>query len=116
MAARLFVGNLPRSVVDSALAEFVTRAGFQVSAATVILDKATGQSRGFGFVDLAEGEDVQRAIASLNGQTLDDRNLTVSEAHPQTRGERGSRPPGGPARGRSGGYGGGRHDRGDRDY
>ena len=82
MAARLFVGNLPRSVVDSALAEFVTRAGFQVSAATVILDKATGQSRGFGFVDLAEGEDVQRAIASLNGQTLDDRNLTVSEAHP----------------------------------
>ena len=116
MAARLFVGNLPRSVVDSALAEFVTGAGFQVSAATVILDKATGQSRGFGFVDLAEGEDVQRAIASLNGQTLDGRNLTVSEAHPQTRGERGSRPPGGSARGRSGSYGGGRHDRGDRDY
>ena len=104
MAARLFVGNLPRSVVDSALAEFVTGAGFQVSAATVILDKATGQSRGFGFVDLAEGEDVQRAIASLNGQTLDDRKLTVSEAHPQARGgERGSRPQGGPARGRSGG-------------
>ena len=114
MAARLFVGNLPRSVADSALAEFVTGAGFQVSAATVILDKATGQSRGFGFVDLAEGEDVQRAIASLNGQTLDDRKLTVSEAHPQTRGERGSRPPGG--RGRSGGEGGGRHDRGGRDY
>ena len=116
MAARLFVGNLPRSVVDSALAEFVTGAGFQVSAATVILDKATGQSRGFGFVDLAEGEDVQRAIASLNGQTLDGRNLTVSEAHPQTRGERGPRSPGGPARGQGGGYGGGRHDRGDRDY
>ena len=111
MAARLFVGNLPRGVVDSALADFVAGAGFQVSAATVILDKATGQSRGFGFVDLAEGEDVQRAIASLNGQTLDGRNLTVSEAHPQTRGDRG-----GAARGRSGGYGGGRHDRGDRDY
>jgi RNA recognition motif-containing protein len=113
MAARLFVGNLPRSVVDSALAEFVTGAGFQVSVATVILDKATGQSRGFGFVDLAEGEDVQRAIASLNGQTLDGRNLTVSEAHPQTRGDR---PQGGPPRGRRGGYGGGRNDRGGRDY
>ena len=116
MAARLFVGNLPRSVADSGLADFVTGAGFQVSAATVILDKATGQSRGFGFVDLAEGEDVQRAIASLNGQTLEGRNLTVGEAHPQTRGERGSRPPGGSGRGRNGGYGGGRHDRGDRDY
>ena len=113
MAARLFVGNLPRSVVERALAEFVTGAGFQVAAATVILDKATGQSRGFGFVDLAEGEDGQRAIASLNGQTLDGRNLTVSAAHPQTRGERGPRPPGGAAPGRRGG---GRHDRGDRDY
>ena len=116
MAARLFVGNLPRGVVDSALAEFAAGAGFQVTAATVILDKATGQSRGFGFVDLAEGEDVQRAIASLNGQTLDGRDLTVSEAHPLTRGDRGSRPPGGPARGRSGGYARGRDDRGGRDY
>jgi RNA recognition motif-containing protein len=112
MAARLFVGNLPRGVADSALAEFVSGAGFQVSTATVILDKATGESRGFGFVDLVEGEDVQRAIASLNGQALEGRKLTVSEAHPQSRGERGSRPPGG----RSGGYGGGRHDRGGRDY
>ena len=116
MAGRLFVGNLPRGVVDSALAEFVAGAGFHVAAATVINDKATGQSRGFGFVELAEGEDVQRVFASLNGQTLDGRTLTVSEAHPQTRGERGSRPQGGPARGRSGGYGGGRHDRGGRDY
>ena len=116
MAARLFVGNLPRGVVDSALAEFVAGAGFHVTAATVILDKATGQSRGFGFVDMAEGEDVQRAIASLNGQTLDGRTLTVSEAHPQARGDRGSRSPGGPARGRRGGFGGGRHDRGGRDY
>ena len=116
MTARLFVGNLPRGVVDSALAEFVAGAGFQVTAATVILDKATGQSRGFGFVDLAEGEDVQRAIASLNGQTLHGRTLTVSEAHPQARGDRGSRPPGGPARGRSSGQGGGRHDGGGRDY
>ena len=50
MAQRLFVGNLPRSVTDSMLSEFVTNAGFQVVSATVIRDKMTGESRGFGFV------------------------------------------------------------------
>lgn len=116
MAARLFVGNLPRDVVDGALADFVVGAGFHVATTTVIFDKATGQSRGFGFVDLAEGEDLQRALASLNGQTLGGRKLTVSEAHAPARGGGGSRPPGGPGRGPRRDYGGGRHDRGDRDY
>jgi len=81
--ARLFVGNLPHSATDSALEEFVTGAGFQVASAVVIRDKTTGDSRGFGFVELAEGEDVQRAIAGLNGQSLEGRRLTVNEARPQ---------------------------------
>jgi RNA recognition motif-containing protein len=83
MAHRLFVGNLPHSVTDDALNGFVVNAGFQVASAVVIRDKLTGQSRGFGFVELAEGEDFQRAIEGLNGQELEGRKLTVNEARPQ---------------------------------
>ena len=83
MVSKLFVGNLPRSVTDTDLTEFVTNAGFQVTSAQVIRDKMTGDPKGFGFVELAEGADVQRAIGSLNGQVLNDRRLTVNEARPQ---------------------------------
>jgi len=83
MAQKLFVGNLPHSITDSALTDFVTTAGFQVASAVVIRDKLTGQSRGFGFVELAEGEDFQKAIEGLNGQELEGRRLTVNEARPQ---------------------------------
>ena len=86
MAQRLFVGNLPRSVTDNVLSEFVTNAGFQVVSAAVIRDKMTGESRGFGFVELTEEEDMQRAIQGLNGQALEGRPLTVNEARPQRAG------------------------------
>ena len=86
MAQRLFVGNLPRSVTDGMLSEFVVNAGFQVVSATVIRDKMTGESRGFGFVELADEEDMQRAIQGLNGQSLEGRPLTVNEARPQRAG------------------------------
>jgi|SRR5260370_24072671 RNA recognition motif-containing protein len=82
MASKLFVGNLPHSTSDGALNDFVTKAGFQVTSAVVIRDKMTGEPRGFGFVELAEGEDLQRAIAGLNGQALEGRPLTVNEAKP----------------------------------
>ena len=83
MASKLYVGNLPHGTTDTALNEFVTNAGFQVASATVIRDKTTGASRGFGFVELGAGEELQRAIAGLNGQTLEGRALTVNEARPQ---------------------------------
>ena len=83
MATKLFVGNLPHSTTDATLGEFVTNAGFQVASAIVIRDKMTGTPKGFGFVELGEGEDLQRAIAGLNGQPLDGRPLTVNEARPQ---------------------------------
>jgi len=83
MATKLFVGNLPHSATDATLNEFVTSAGFQVASAVVIRDKMTGTPRGFGFVELGDGEDVQRAIAGLNGQSLEGRPLTVNEARPQ---------------------------------
>ena len=82
MPQKLFVGNLPHSVTDSELNDFVANAGFQVASAVVIRDKFTGQSRGFGFVELAGGEDFERAIQGLNGQSLEGRRLTVNEARP----------------------------------
>ena len=82
MPQKLFVGNLPHEVTDSELGEFVSGAGFQAASAVVIRDKTTGQSRGFGFIELAEGEDLERAIAGLNGQSLQGRRLTVNEARP----------------------------------
>ncbi len=81
--SKLYVGNLPHSATDSALSDFVINAGFQIASAVVIRDKMTGDSRGFGFVELAEGEDIERAIAGLNGQPMEGRRLTVNEARPQ---------------------------------
>ena len=95
MASKLYVGNLPHATTDAGLNEFVTAAGFHVASAVVIRDKLTGQARGFGFVELAEGEDLQRAVTGLNGQSLEGRALTVNEARPQRTGFGGSRGGGG---------------------
>jgi len=116
MPQKLFVGNLPHEVTDAELNEFVSSAGFQIASAIVIRDKATGQSRGFGFVELAEGEDMERAIAGLNGQSLGGPRLTVNEARPPRSdfggggGGGGRRQGGGGGRGRGQGGGGGRRD------
>jgi RNA recognition motif-containing protein len=102
MAQKLFVGNLPHSVTDSELADFVVQGGIQIASAVVIRDKFTGQSRGFGFVELAEGEDLERAIQGLNGQSLEGRRLTVNEARPPRNDS--SRPREGGGGGRRGRY------------
>jgi RNA recognition motif-containing protein len=81
-ATRLFVGNLPHSITDSALNDFAVNAGLRVNSVVVIRDRMTGESRGFGFIELAEGEDVARAIQELNSQTLGGRKLTVNEPSP----------------------------------
>jgi RNA recognition motif-containing protein len=95
MASKLYVGNLPHSTTDNALSDFVSNAGFQVASAVVIRDKMTGQARGFGFVELAQGEDLQRAVAGLKGKALEGRTLTVNEARPQRAGYSGQRDGGG---------------------
>jgi cold-inducible RNA-binding protein len=82
MASRLFVGNLPHSTTEQELNAFVANAGFGVSSTVVIRDKITGTPRGFGFVELANASDLQRAIEGLNGQSLEGRPLTVNEARP----------------------------------
>jgi RNA recognition motif-containing protein len=113
MPSKLFVGNLPHSATDSTLNEFVTGAGFNVSSAVVIRDKMTDRSRGFGFVELTQPEDVQRAITALNGQSLEGRALTVDEAKPQRVDSQRSFPGGNGGNGGRGGYRS-RSDRGPR--
>ena len=95
MSNKLYVGGLPYSVTEGKLEEIFAEYG-SVQSARVISDKFTGQSRGFGFVEMASSEEAQKAIAALNGTQLDGRTLVVNEARPQER-----RPGGG------GGYGGG---------
>ncbi len=79
---RLFVGNLPYSVGNDDLQRAFSEAGTVVSA-RVITDRESGQSRGFGFVEMSSAAEGQRAIQTLNGQELNGRALTVNEAKPQ---------------------------------
>ena len=111
MNNKLYVGGLPYSVTEGRLEEIFAEHG-TVQSARVISDKFTGQSRGFGFVEMASGEEAQKAIEALNGTQLDGRTLVVNEARPQEQ-----RPPrtggggggGGPGGNRRGGGGGGRN-------
>lgn len=103
MPTKLYVGNLSFKTTSDDLREHFSQAG-EVESASVIEDRETGRSRGFGFVEMATPEGAAAAIEQFNGKDLNGRNLTVNEARPKT--DRG----GG---GGGGGYRGGR-DRGDR--
>lgn len=102
----IYVGNLAREVSGEDLQALFATFG-QVSSAAVIKDKFTGESRGFGFVEMGNAEEGKAAIAGLNGKDLKGRNITVNEARPKTEGSGGGRSGGGFGGGR-GGYGGGR--------
>ena len=82
MAKNLYVGNLPYSMGDEALGEIFAPYG-QVTSARVIKDKFTSRSRGFGFVEMANDDEADKAIAELNGKSIDGRDLKVSEARPR---------------------------------
>ena len=82
MSTKLYVGGLPYSVTEQQLNELFAQQG-TVSSAKVITDKFTGQSRGFGFVEMSTTEEAKKAISALNGTQLDGRTLTVNEAKPQ---------------------------------
>ncbi|MCS6909144.1 MAG: RNA-binding protein [Anaerolineales bacterium] len=83
MSKRLYVGNLAYAVRNDALREAFAQVG-EVTFATVILERDTGRSKGFGFVEMATEELAQQAIARLNGQMLMGRPISVSEARPMT--------------------------------
>jgi RNA recognition motif-containing protein len=78
----LYVGSLPYSTTEQELQELFAQHG-SVQSAKVITDRYTGQSRGFGFVEMATADDAQKAITALNGTPLGERTLVVNEARPQ---------------------------------
>jgi RNA recognition motif-containing protein len=88
MNNKLYVGGLPFSVTDGQLQEIFASHG-TVESAKVVADKFTGQSRGFGFVEMSSGSEAQAAIDSLNGTQLEGRTLTVNEAKPMARRDQG---------------------------
>lgn len=99
MAVKLYVGNLSFSTSSEDLQQLFSQVG-TVESATVVEDRDTGRSRGFGFVEMASKEEGEKAIEQFNGTDLNGRNLTVNEARPrEDRGNRG---------GGRGGYGGNR--------
>lgn len=96
MATKLYVGNLPYSASEEELRSVFSEAG-EIASIQIITDKFTGQSRGFGFVEMATQEGAEEAIRRFNGHALNNRNLVVNEARPREE--------------RSGGGGGGRDRR-----
>ena len=78
----IFVGNLPFTSTDDSLREAFSRFG-AVESAQVIMDRETGRSRGFGFIEMSDDNEARDAIAGMNGADLDGRPLTVNEARPK---------------------------------
>ncbi len=108
MGRKLYVGNLTYGTTDSDLQALFEPHG-TVQSAQVIMDRDTGRSKGFGFVEMGTDAEAQTAITELNGKEIDGRALTVNEARPKTEG-------GGGGRSGGGGYGGGRGGGGGRRY
>jgi RNA recognition motif-containing protein len=104
MGKRIYVGNLSYDMTDSALEQLFAQHG-TVESAQVMVDRDSGRSKGFGFVEMKSDQEAQAAIAALNGQMSGGRSLTVNEARPRE--ERGGGR-GGSGGGGRGGYGGGR--------
>ncbi len=109
MGNKIYVGGLPYSTTDGSLQELFSSHG-SVESARVITDKFTGQSRGFGFVEMGSNDEAQKAIEALNGTEVDGRTLTVNEARPQEK-RSGFGGGGGGGGGRRDSGGGGRRDR-----
>jgi RNA recognition motif-containing protein len=110
MGKKLYVGNLAYTVTDSVLEQMFAPHG-TVQSAQVIMDRDTGRSKGFGFVEMGSDQEARAAIAALSGKEVDGRTLTVNEAKPREDrggGGRGGYGGGGGGRGGYGGGGGGR--------
>jgi RNA recognition motif-containing protein len=116
MSTKIYVGNLPYSVTDSTLESNFAEFG-GVSSAKVMMDRETGRSKGFGFVEMANVEVAQAAISALHGMSVDGRSIVVNLARPrEERSDSGGYSPAGYTAGKrsdvgygTGGYGGGRY-------
>ena len=113
MTTKLYVGNLSYDTTDKTLSDFFVAYG-TVASSQVINDRETGQSRGFGFVEMSTEDEAQKAIGGANGQSLNRRTLTVNASKPRESGGGGggrSSGGGGSRGGYGGGYGGGGNSR-----
>lgn len=81
MSTKLYVGGIPYATTEAALGDLFAKAG-TVSSATIIIDRMTGRSKGFGFVEMLNDEEAQAAINMYNGQDFEGRKLTVNVARP----------------------------------
>src|SRR5512145_2415341 len=106
MGNKLYVGNLAYSVRDESLQQSFSQFG-TVTSAKVMMDRETGRSKGFGFVEMGSDAEAQAAINGMNGQALDGRPLVVNEARPREERPGGFGGGGGGSRSGGGGYGGG---------
>ena len=82
MSKKLYIGNLPYSITETALRELFTPLG-EVNSVSVITDRYTGQPKGFAFIEMADDTAARQAISQLNGKTFENRAITVAEARPQ---------------------------------
>lgn len=98
MAKKLYVGGIAYATTQDALRDYFAQAG-QVTSASIIMDKMTGRSKGFGFVEMSTDEEAANAVTMFNGKEFDGRMLTVNEARPLE--------PRAPRQGGNGGFGGG---------
>lgn len=112
---KIYVGNLSFNTTDTSLREAFEAHG-EVVSASVVMDRETGRSRGFGFVEMANDDEADAAINATNGRDVDGRNLTVNEARPREAGSSGGRGGGGGGRGGYGGGGGGGGGHGGRSW
>lgn len=83
MAKKLYIGGIPYTSTDETLKQYFSQAG-TVTSASIITDKMSGRSRGFGFVEMSTDEEAQKAVEMFNGKDFEGRTLTVNEARPMT--------------------------------
>jgi RNA recognition motif-containing protein len=103
---KLYVGNLPYQATETDLGNFFTEAGFATDSVTIVRDRFSGEARGFGFVEIHNREEADRAVRTCNGKSLMGRALVINEARPPAQGGGGGF--GGRERRGGGGGGGGR--------
>lgn len=104
---KLYVGNLPFQATEEDVGNWFTQAGVAPANVTLVRDRFSGQPRGFGFVEVTNDEDANRAVQALNGQDFMGRNVVVNEARPPREGGGGGGGGRGGGGGGRGGYGGG---------
>ncbi len=105
MAKKLYVGGLSYDTTDGSLKDYFAQAG-TVETATIIIDRMSNRSKGFGFVEMASDEEAEKAVEMFNGKEFEGRTLTVNEAKPME-----ARPKRDFDRGGRGGFGGGNRNR-----